>query len=171
MDQRSGTGNVINIDTLDEDLILGRLGLDGLSSPDHVDDTVDLLSQEVLDGDALATIDDLSSDRKMRIYQAHVVSVALGYTRNHIVDVRADRAQASRLLGQSEEQRDFNLLSTIDLGDGHRKVTEVTLQLTLRALDDDLTGLDVHGHTLGDGDGVGTADQLHFFGLGATLLL
>merc|ERR1740121_2352113 len=163
VDQSSGTGDVINIDTLDEDLILGRLGLDGLSSPDHIDDTVDLLSQEVLDGDALATIDNLSSDRKVRIHQSHMVSVALGNTRNHIVDVGADRAQASRLLGQSEEEADLNLLSTIDLGDGPRKVTEVTLQLTLWALDNHLTGLDVHGHALRDRDGVGATDQLHFF--------
>merc|ERR1740121_3043403 len=59
MDQGSRARDIIDVDTLDEDLILGRLGLDGLSSPDHIDDTVDLLSQEVLNGDALSTIDDL----------------------------------------------------------------------------------------------------------------
>jgi len=161
VDQGGGAGDVIDIDTLDEDLVLDGLGLDGLGSANHVDDTDDLLAQEVLDLDTLATVGDVASDREMRVDETQVVTVSLGHTGDHVGNMGAHRSQGGNLLGETEVQGDFELLSAINLGDRHRKVLEVALEGSLLTLDDDLAALHGHLDSLRDDDGLLGADVLH----------
>jgi len=168
MDQGGGAGDVINIDALNQDLILHGLGLDGLGGADHVDDTDDLLAEKVLDFDTLSTVNDVAGNREMRVHQSHVVTVFLRDTHNHVVHMRADRSQGGDLLGETEEEGDFELLATIDLGDRDREVVEVTGESALLSLDDDLSGFHRNLHTLRDGDLLLALDILHFVSFSTT---
>lgn len=140
VDERGRAGGQIDVRTFHDDLILGVRGLADLGVAQRVNGTHDLLTQEVADQDLLATVGDLGVDREVRVHQAHVVAVGVGHAGDHVVDVRADSAQGRQLLQQTEVQRDFDFLTTVDLLDRQRQVAEVTLQRTLRALNRDNAG-------------------------------
>ncbi len=102
----------------------------------------------------------------MGIAEAHLVLVSLGDTSDHVLNVRADGSvnrkwdnknamkmldltliipDGSDVLSGTEPYVNLQSLSFVDLGDINSQVLEITLELTLRTLDSDDTGLDING--------------------------
>jgi len=117
VDQGGGARAQLDIGTLEDDLVLGRFGLHDLGIAQHINGSDNLLTQEVSNFDGLASLGDLGVDRKVVVHQTHGVTEPLGNTGDHVVNVRADSSEGRQLLGQTEEQAHFQLLSTIDLVD------------------------------------------------------
>lgn len=71
----------------------------------QVSPTYTLLAKEVADLHRAAR--DGHVDGEMRVTEAHLVQVSLGHTRDHVLHVRADRADARKLHRVLSRQRRF----------------------------------------------------------------
>ena len=98
-----------NINTRDFDLIFHISSSDVLHTLKELDTADLLLAQEVANFDNLLAIDLCVGhvDGKVGIAEAHLVLVALGHTSDHVLNVRADGADAGQgLVGEGKEKRE-----------------------------------------------------------------
>jgi hypothetical protein len=79
----------------------------------------------------------------MRVNEAHLVEEAAGDTDEHVVDVRADGADAGKLLAPGEPNVDADLLAVPYLGKVHVDVLETSGEGAARSGDGNDTRLDV----------------------------
>lgn len=163
VDGGRGAGSQVDVGSLNDDLILGHLGLANAGViTEHIDGANDLLTQEVTDLDTLAAVNDGNVNGEMGIDQTHAVTITLGGTGDHVVDVGADGTEARNLLGETIVQGNLDLLAIVDLVDGDRQVTEVTLEgVTVGTLNGDTTRVNLDRDPLGDVDSLLGADDLH----------
>lgn len=143
VDLGGGLGHLLEVVSGEDDLVLdvGRANGD---SVEHVDGTVDLLTQEVDDLDDLSVVTDGGRDGEVCVDKAHLVLESLGDTEDQVVDVRADGADASDVLLVSKPDLNNDLsVSNVDV---RGEVLERTGEGSTGANNGDLTGL--HG----DGD-------------------
>lgn len=77
----------------------------------------------------------------MRVDEAHLVEEAAGDADDHVVDVRADGADAGELGTLGEPKVDADLLA--DLLEVHVDVLEVASEFTAGSLDGDAPSLDL----------------------------
>lgn len=108
--------------------------LDALGDDDLTDT---LLSEEVTDLDGVAVEGNV--DGEMRVDKAHLVDETAGDADDHVVDVRADGADAGELGTLGEPKVNADLVA--DLLQVHVDVLEVAGELTAGPLDGDATSL------------------------------
>jgi hypothetical protein len=151
LDVGSGLGDVGKIVSDEGDLVLLVLGVEDGDTLQHGDLHDDLLTQEVADLNGLLIIGNNDVDGEMGVDEAHLVLVTLGDTDDHVVDQRADGAEASNVLALSVPDNETKA-GGIELDDVHLDVTEVLDEGSTGTLDGDVTGLDLDLNTGGDGE-------------------
>lgn len=139
LDLGGGEGDEGNVVATELDLVLDVSGSDVLDALGDFDLADALLSKEVTDLDGVAGEGDV--DGEMRVDEAHLVEEAASDADDHVVDVRADGADAGELGTLGEPKVDADLLA--DLLEVHVDVLEVAGELTAGSLDGDASGLDL----------------------------
>ena len=163
VDHGSRLRDSIDIVASENDLILDRLrAVDG-DTREHLDNTNELLTKEVVDADLGLVVADTTVDGEVSVDETHLVLVALGDTDDHVLDMTGDSADAGNGLTSSEPHLEDDVLVLVTL-DGHVKVadvTEVTGELTAGTLHLDDLALDGHSDVLGDADLLDKTEHLH----------
>ena len=136
--------NCLNIISLENDLILLRLGLGHGHALLHVDVAHTLLAKEVTDLHLGSVLVDSNVDGEVSVHEAHLVAVSVSHTGDHVANVRADGSHNRDVLVKSEPE--IHVHSVSFLADVHKLVREVTVQRTTRSLHDHSSILDEHGH-------------------------
>lgn len=163
VDHSSGLGDLLDVVTGEDDLILDLGGAVDLDAGEHLDDTLELLTKEVVDVDLLLVLRDEAVDGEMRIDETHLVLVAVGDASDHVLDVSGDGADGGDGLAGSEPHLKVDLFVLgadkvhVDVAD----VLEAADEGATGAGDLDLTGADLDGDVLGDGDLFDDAEDLH----------
>lgn len=139
LDLGGGEGDHGNVVATELDLILDVSRSDILDALGDYDLADALLSKEVADLDGVAGEGDV--DGEMRVDEAHLVEEAAGDADDHVVDVRADGADAGELGTLGEPKVDADLLA--DLLEVHVDVLEVASEFTAGSLDGDAPSLDL----------------------------
>ena len=129
---------------------------------EHRNRSNNLFSQKVSDFDPLSSANDLGVDWEVRVHHSHNVSVLLRDTDNHVIDMGGDGSQGGDLLGQTEEQRYFNLLSAFQQVDGDWQVPEVPMQFFAARSDCYLSGFHLNLHVVRNDEDLVASDRLHF---------
>jgi hypothetical protein len=150
LDISSGLGDGLKIVTSDGKLILLVLGSLTGDTLTHLDVEDNLLTQEVTDLNSITFLVDDDVDGEMSVDITHLVLVTLGDTNNHVVNKRADGTNTGDVLTVAVVDHEADL-GTFNL-QLNVQVTEVLGERTTGTLNRDLTGLDVNGDTLGDGE-------------------
>lgn len=109
LDGGGALGNVLEVNTTENDLILLVGDVDG-DSLQHGNAADNLLTNEVADLNALLLINNGQVDGEMGIGRAHLVLETLGNTLDHVLDVRADGANASQVLVATEPNGNLELV-------------------------------------------------------------
>ena len=78
----------------------------------------------------------------MSVHISHLVLVALGDTDDHVVDESADGSEGSDILARAVVQLNVDDI-LLRVREGDCQMAQVLAELAARALDGDLTGLDV----------------------------
>ena len=110
VDQSSRQTNSFDIVASDDDFILSRRTFD-LAVADHLDTTDTLFTKEVIDGEDSVVFNGVRGDRKVSIYESHLVFEALGNTSDHVSDVRENSLDTSNLLTLGHPGIDNDLLA------------------------------------------------------------
>lgn len=156
VDLGSRLGHLLEVVSGEDDLVLDVGRADG-DSVEHVDGTVDLLSQEVDDLDDLSVVTDGGRDGEVCVDKAHLVLEALGDTEDQVVDVRADGADAGDVLLVSEPDLDNDLsLSNVDV---RGEVLERAGEGSTGANNGDHTGPDGDGDCVFEKQGASTKKE------------
>jgi len=165
VDHSSRLGDSVDVVASEDDLILDLLRAVDLDTREHLDNTDELLTKEVVDADLGLVITDTTVDGEVSIDETHLVLVALSDTDDHVLDVTGDSADAGNSLTSSEPHLEKDVLVLVTLDDHVQiaDVTEVTDELTTGALHLDDLALDGHGDVLGDIDLLNKTEHLHHF--------
>ena len=166
VDHSSGLRDLLDVIAGEDDLILDLLRALDLDAGEHLDDTLELLTEEVVDVDLLLIIRNEAVDGEVSIDKAHLVLVALGDAGDHVLDVGGDSADRRDGLAGGKPHLEVDLFVLV-AGNVHVEVADVleaSEELAAGALDLDFLGLDLDGDTLGDGDFFNDAEYLHCSG-------
>mmetsp|Transcript_18299 Transcript_18299/g.46504 ORF Transcript_18299/g.46504 Transcript_18299/m.46504 type:complete len:223 (+) Transcript_18299:325-993(+) len=138
---------------------------------EHGNATNDVLTKEVTDLNHASLRHSLSAhvsdrerslDGEMGIHEAHLETVAIGNSNDHVLHVCADSAHAGSLSTVAEPEVDAHAFLA-DHEHVTREVLKVTNQRATRASDGDLARGHTHGDTLRDFYVAGTKNLLHCF--------
>jgi len=128
----------LNIVTLEDELVLLRLGFAHSNTFQHLDVTSNLLAQEVTNLHRRATVLDDAVDGEMSVYCAHFVLETLGDTGDHVGDETLNCPQASNMLPASLPYSQSDLVAlALEQPDVHINVTDILVESAPRALDGD----------------------------------
>lgn len=163
VDHSRRLGNLLNVIPGEDDLILDLGGTVDLDAGEHLDDTLELLTKEVVDVDLLLVFRDEAVDGEMRIDETHLVLITVGDTGDHVLDVSGDGADRGDGLAGSEPHLEVDLfvLATDEVHVEVADVLEAADEGATGALDRNLSGADLNGDVLGDGDLFNDTEDLH----------
>ena len=133
------SGDLLNIVTLKNDFILLGFRLHDGDSFEHVNVTNSLLTKEVADLDLGAILVDSNVDGEVSVHKTHLVTVTMGNTGDHVLNVGTDGADDGNVLVETEPQIDDDFITF--LLDINKLVREVTAESTTRSLNDDTSVL------------------------------
>ena len=144
MDGGSTLTDVLKVDSTENDLILLVSHVNG-DSLQHGHTADNLLTDEVADLNALLAIDNGQVDGEVSVGRAHLVLVALGDTLDHVLDVRADGADAGQVLVATEPHAQLQLVLA-SAGNLQGNEGKVALQGTTGTSDLDLAAGQINGN-------------------------
>jgi len=160
LDVGSRLGDISQVVTGQDDLILLVLGDNDLDTLQHGDLEENLLTNKVTDLNRLLIISNNDVDGEMGIDETHLVLVTLGDTNDHVVDQRADGAEASNVLALAVPDSETET-GRVELDNIHVNMTEVLGQGTTGTSNGDDTGLDINLDIVRDGENLFLVDILH----------
>ncbi|GMT19707.1 hypothetical protein PFISCL1PPCAC_11004, partial [Pristionchus fissidentatus] len=162
LDASSGLRDGLDVVSIDDDLVLLGSGHDSGDTVREGDTADDLLSEEVTDLDRFSAVLEGDVDGEMGIHGTHLVTVSLGDSLDHVVDVGNNGADGGDLLAGSEPLADTDLVvSLLDLLHLHVEVTEVSSEGSAGSSDVDDAVLDGEGNTLGESHNIEGLDLSH----------
>ena len=163
VDHGSRLRDSIDIVASENDLILDLLrAVDG-DTREHLDNTNELLTKEVVDADLGLVVADTTVDGEVSVDETHLVLVALGNTDDHVLQMTSNSTNAGNGLASSKPHLKDDVLVLVTL-DGHVKVTdvaEVTNKNTTGALHSHKLGVDSHSDVLRDSNTLNKTENLH----------
>lgn len=118
-----------------------------------IDSLVDLETEEVLDFESLASVEDVDDDREVRVGEDHAELVADSDSGNHVADDASDGTEycISLLLLEPHAELKSGLSPLgVLLSDLEGNVAEALGEFAERALDSDCAGFDVDGDSFWD---------------------
>ena len=133
------SGDLLNIVTLKNDFILLGFRLHDGDSFEHVNVTNSLLTKEVADLDLGSILVDSNVDGEVSVHKTHLVTVTMGNTGDHVLNVGTDGADDGNILVETEPQIDDDFITF--LLDINKLVREVTAESTTGSLNDDTSVL------------------------------
>ncbi len=167
LDAGADLGHLLEVDALKGQVVL-LLFLSGDEDTfGGVDSLVDLETQEVLDLEGLAAVEDVDDDREMGVGEDHAELVADGDSGDHVADDAAHGTEhcVSLLLLEPHAELESGLAPLgVLLADLEGDVAEALGQFAERTLDGDGAGLDFDADSFGDLELLFRHDVLHCYG-------
>ena len=115
VDLRGASADVLNVVTLQDELILDGLVLGDGDALQHLHDSHPLLAQEVSDLDRLSRVLDGDVDGEVSVNETHGVPESSGDAEEHVVDVRDDSSRSREPLARSVPHLDLDGGLAVDL--------------------------------------------------------
>ena len=150
VDASASLGNLLDIVTLDPDFFLLGALVSALAAFWHLDEVLFTVTHEVSELEEFTLVTDEVLDWEVSVNEAHLVTVAVGNTDEHVLEVAEHGADTGGELAVAEPAASDDLVLVSDVFEVEVEIAEIADEGTTAAGDGDDAGLDFDGDTFWD---------------------